>query len=377
MITRIAVNNFKAFRKAELNLSLLNLFTGLNGIGKSIFIQSLLLLRQSDANLMPDIRGLILKGGDEGIIDLGKGKDVYSIHADSDSDFIKFEVDINNTLFLDVAYDFDAESDVLPLSKTYPNNYNNPGNPSLFNNRFIYLIAERIGPEHNYKANLSAVKQKRFLGYRGENVPLFIALNKFEPVNLPSVQHKDAKTNNLISNLDAWLNDITPGSHVISTYYNELDVVRIGYQFDTGKDVTPEFSPVNVGFGFTYTLPVLTAILSAEKGDLLIIENPESHLHPQGQAKMGELLAKAANDGVQIIVESHSDHLFNGIRIAVKNGAINKDDVSVFYFERDPESNEHITTIFEPIIESDGRISHKPKGFFDEYAKQLDSLIRE
>lgn len=374
MITRIAINNFKAFREAEINVNRLNLFTGLNGMGKSTFIQSLLLLRQSDAHLIPEIKGLILKGGDEGIIDLGKGKDVYNINADSD--YLKFEIDIDNKLFLDVSYDFEAESDVLPLSKDRDNYYNNPGNPSIFNNRFVYLKAERIGPEHNYKANLSAVKQRRFLGYRGENVPLFIALNKFDPVNLPSVQHENAKANNLIAHLDAWLNDITPGSHVISTYYTDLDIVRIGYQFDTGKDVTPEFSPVNVGFGFTYTLPVLTAILSAEKGDLLIIENPESHLHPQGQAKMGELLAKAANDGVQIIIESHSDHLFNGIRIAVKNKAINKDDVSVFYFERDVNSNEHITKISEPVIENDGRISHKPKGFFDEYSKQLDSLIR-
>ena len=373
MITRIAIRNFKAFREAEINLSALNLFTGLNGMGKSTFIQSLLLLRQSDANFNPEIRGLVLKGGESGIIDLGKGKDVYSIHADND--FIQFEVDIDYKIFLDVTYMYDAENDVLPLSKSHENQYNIPGHPALFSNRFTYLKAERIGPEHNYKANLSAVKQNRFLGYRGENVPLYIALNKLEPVKLESVQHEKAKAPNLISNIDAWLNDIAPGTHVISTYFNELDIVKVGYQFDNGNDFTPEFSPVNVGFGFTYMLPVITAILAAEKGDLLIIENPEAHLHPQGQAKLGELLAKAANDGVQIIIESHSDHLFNGIRVAVKNNSINKDDVSVFYFERD-DAKEHITTISQPVIESDGRISHKPKGFFDEYSKQLDSLIR-
>lgn len=372
MITRIAIRNFKAFREAEIDLTTLNLFTGLNGMGKSTFIQSLLLLRQSDANIIPEIRGLILKGGEEGIIDLGKGKDVYNIHADSD--FIQFEVDINYKNFLKVTYDYDAESDILPLSMKHEHKYNNPGQPSLFTNRFTYLKAERIGPEHNYKANLSAVKQKNFLGYRGENAPLYIALNKFEVISLPSVQHEKAKASNLISNLDAWLNDITPGTHVISTYYNDLDIVRIGYQFDDGSDITPEFSPVNVGFGFTYTLPVITAILSAEKGDLLIIENPESHLHPHGQAKLGELLARAANDGVQIIVESHSDHLFNGIRVAIKNKLIKTDDVSVFYFERD--AKEHITTISQPVIEKDGRISHQPEGFFDEYSKQLDSLIK-
>ena len=55
---------------------------------------------------------------------------------------------------------------------------------------------------------------------------------------------------------------------------------------------------------------------------------------------------------------------------------IKKDDVSVFYFERDNKAKEHITTISQPVIEDDGRISHKPKGFFDEYSKQLDSLIK-
>ncbi len=374
MITRILVKNFKAFAEAEVNLNALNLFTGLNGMGKSTFIQSLLLLRQSYANGFRESRGLILKGGDNGIIDLGKGKDVYSIHADSD--FIQFELDEDYDPFLNLTYDFVAESDVLPINQSQRQFYKSKNNCALFDNRFTYLRAERIAPEHNYKANVTAVKQLRFLGYRGENVPLYIALNKLETLKLDSVKHTNAKANNLISNIDAWLNDITPGTHVISTYYNELDIVRVGYQFDDGSDVTPEFSPVNVGFGFTYLLPVITAILSAEKGDLLIIENPESHLHPQGQAKMGELLAKASNDGVQIIVESHSDHLFNGIRVAIKEKFIRKDNVSVFYFERDSKDGKHTTSISQPEIQSDGRISHKPKGFFDEYSKQLDSLIK-
>lgn len=372
MITRIAIKNFKVFREAEINLTSLNLFTGMNGMGKSTFIQSLLLLRQSIVNSIP-ARGLVLRGEEGSIIDIGKGKDVYSIYADSD--YISFEIDINFQNQLKITYTYEAENDVLPVSEKHEYFYDFQVNPSLFNRNFTYLKAERIAPEHNYKANLSAVKQKH-LGYKGENVPLFIALNKLEPIKLNGVRHEKAKANNLLSNIDAWMADITPGTHVISTYYNELDIVKLGYQFDVGNDVTPEFSPVNVGFGFTYTLPIITAILSSKKDDLLIIENPESHLHPQGQAKLGELIAKAANDGVQIIVESHSDHLFNGIRVAVKRDLIKSSDLSVFYFERDEESSEHITTISQPIIESDGRISHKPKGFFDEHTKQLDLLIK-
>lgn len=371
MITRIKIQNFKAFKEAEVNLSSLNLFTGMNGMGKSTFIQSLLLLRQSDANFIPEIRGLRLKGD---MIDIGKGKDAHSIHADSN--LISFEVDYSYKKVVNVSFKFIAESDVLPFDKTNKKNRISGGDYSLFNNQFKYLKAERIGPDHNYKANLSEVKESGFLGYRGENVPLYIALNKLEPLKLKSVRHKNALADNLISNIDAWLKEITPGTHLISTYFNELDIVKLGYQFDYGKEVTPEFSPINVGFGFTYTLPVITAILSAQKGDLIIIENPESHLHPQGQAKLGELIAKAANDGIQLIIESHSDHLFNGIRVAIKNGFVNKDDVSVFYFIRDEKSGEHITTIEQPIIESNGRISHKPQGFFDEYSKQLDELLK-
>jgi len=183
-------------------------------------------------------------------------------------------------------------------------------------------------------------------------------------------------TSIIISNIDAWFNEITPGTHLISTYFSELDIVKLGYQFDYGKDVTPEFSPMNVGFGFTYTLPVITAILSAEKGDLLIIENPESHLHPHGQAKLGELIARAASDGVQLIIESHSDHLFNGIRVAIKNGIVQTDDVSVLYFIRPENSNEHVTLIEQPTVDSNGRLSHKPRGFYDEYSRQLDELIK-
>ncbi|MBC7382199.1 MAG: AAA family ATPase [Bacteroidia bacterium] len=173
MITRIRIRNFKAFREAEINLSSLNLLTGMNGMGKSTFIQSLLLLRQSDANLIPEIRGLLLKGE---MIDIGKGKDAHSINADSD--IISFEVDYEYKPVVNVSYNFVAESDVLPYDSANEKNLISGGHFSLFNSNFKYIKAERIAPDHNYKANLAAVQQNGFLGYRGENTPLFIALKE-------------------------------------------------------------------------------------------------------------------------------------------------------------------------------------------------------
>ncbi|MCR2307254.1 AAA family ATPase, partial [Salmonella enterica] len=74
---------------------------------------------------------------------------------------------------------------------------------------------------------------------------------------------------------------------------------------------------------------------------MLIIENPESHLHPAGQSLMGKLCSIAANNGVQLIVESHSDHFLNGIRVAVKQKVVAADDVKVFFLQRDVHNSIH------------------------------------
>ncbi len=91
---------------------------------------------------------------------------------------------------------------------------------------------------------------------------------------------------------------------------------------------------------------------------------------------MGSLLALAAADGVQLVVETHSDHLLNGVRVAVKEKRVQPEQVSVYYFERDPDADEHTTQIIQPTINADGRLSEQPRGFFDEYARQLDRLLK-
>jgi predicted ATPase len=134
--------------------------------------------------------------------------------------------------------------------------------------------------------------------------------------------------------------------------------------------------PTNVGFGLTYVLPVVTAVLFASPGDLLIIENPESHLHPQGQARLGKLFAQAAENGVQLFIETHSDHVLNGVRVATKQKIISPENVGLFFFVRDFESDEHKTEIIQPFIDENGRIDKRPKGFFDEWGNQLDELMK-
>jgi predicted ATPase len=135
------------------------------------------------------------------------------------------------------------------------------------------------------------------------------------------------------------------------------------------------YRPTNVGFGVSYTLPIVLAILAARPGDLLLLEAPEAHLHPRGQVKIGELMALAAEAGVQIIVETHSDHVLNGVRIAVHQRVIQPDNTAFFYFQWDTKRADGATSVRRLTVDSKGRMEDWPPGFFDETDRSLEVLL--
>jgi predicted ATPase len=90
--------------------------------------------------------------------------------------------------------------------------------------------------------------------------------------------------------------------------------------------------PTNMGFGVSYALPIVLGALTAANGGLIIIENPEAHLHPAGQSQMGIFLARMASAGVQVIAETHSDHVLNGVRRAIGEGVLSSEDAIVHFF---------------------------------------------
>ena len=125
-------------------------------------------------------------------------------------------------------------------------------------------------------------------------------------------------------------------------------------------------SPVHTGFGLTQVLPVIVAGLSAAKGDVILLENPEVHLHPAGQAQMGIFLAEVANAGIQVVVETHSDHFLNGVRRAVKTGRLTSENVAVHFFQ--PVSPT-LSQVESPTIDNSGNVNDWPEGFFDQFDK--------
>ena len=159
------------------------------------------------------------------------------------------------------------------------------------------------------------------------------------------------------------MQDVCLGVNLRLEEMREVDAVIAGFRFDREDDVASHwYRATNVGFGLSYALPVILALL-AKPGTLCLIENPEAHLHPRGQTKLAELAARASKAGVQVIAETHSDHFMDGVRIAVRDGLIEPDAATFHYFER--KGNQ--TVVSSPQIDSDGRLSSWPIGFFDQH----------
>ncbi|MFJ6368353.1 DUF3696 domain-containing protein [Streptomyces virginiae] len=381
MIEQLSLTNFKAFRSADIQLAPVTLLTGLNSSGKSTVLQSLALLRQSyDSGTMmstdgnADSRGGFLLDGD--LVELGTGQDL--LHEDFATDepgadpliSVAFETADEEIYAWSARYA--PEQDVLPLEhSTRPVEW---GDVPLFSRRFQYLRADRIVPATTYPRSHHQAIGRGFLGSRGEHAVNFLRHHAQDvvPEGNP-LRHPQAGGHTLLDQVVAWMQELCPGVNLEASEIPGIDSVRLSFGFGgtAGLDSTRRRRPTNVGFGLTYALPIVVACLTAGPGSLILLENPEAHLHPRGQARMASLIAAAASAGAQLIVETHSDHVLDGTRLAVKQGRLTAEDTAVHFFRGNGAGIQIIT----PTVAEDGTLSEWPEGFFDESDHTLDQLL--
>jgi predicted ATPase len=213
--------------------------------------------------------------------------------------------------------------------------------------------------------------RRGFLGTRGEYAIDYLLHHQDDSVQSPALQYPGSSTR-LLAQVEAWMGEICPGVRVQAAAIEQTDLARLGFQFAySGQLVTNARRPTNVGFGLTYVLPVVIACLTSQPGALLLLENPEAHIHPQGQSAMARLTCAAAAAGAQVIVETHSDHILNGVRLSVKRGLLSAEEVMLQFFRRQDSG----IGIVSPGIGPDGMLSQWPEGFFDEWDRSLDQLL--
>ena len=367
MITNVTLRNFKAFLSQEFPLRNLNLITGLNGSGKSSFIQALLMLRQSWDKHLLHAGGVALNGE---YVNLGRFQEVLFEAAEDESIGVTIEEEGKESLSWEVSFtNRDARTGLSKLHLTAAAVLR-----SLFADGFCFLSAERNGPRVHYGVPDRAVPSAG-LGIHGEWAVNLLQLNAETLIQCETCSHPLARSLQLPHQVEAWMGEISPGVQLHLSTEPALDLVQVAYSFVARRNTSSRHRPTNIGFGISYVLPVVTAILAAGPGDLLIIESPEAHLHPRGQNKLAELCCKAAKAGVQLILESHSDHILNGIRVGVHDNLIAAEQVQVFYFRWDPDQPSGGTNVSTVQIDTDGRISYWPNGFFDEFDRSLESLL--
>jgi predicted ATPase len=368
MITGLDIDNFKAFEKQPLGFGKLTLLAGLNGMGKSSAIQVLLLLRQSQEQRLLETAGLALLGD---LVNIGTARDALCEGAKEDRICFRLSTD-SGTREWKFRYDV-PEANVMPLASV-------SGDvsclqDSLFTDNFQYLTAERVGPRVAFAMSDFAVRQHHNVGSRGEFAAHMLAYTGDLDVRNEGLMHPLAKSRRVREQVEAWLGDISPGTRIHLDPHSELDLIGVQYSFAGVQTVTNRYRATNVGFGLSYVFPVIVAALAAKRGDLLIIENPEAHIHPRGQMRLGRLLSLAAAAGVQVVIETHSDHVLNGIRLAVHQKMISHEWVTLHYFERAKAEGPVRASVSTPSIDENGRIAHWPEGFFDEWDRALEQLM--
>ncbi|MEH2236490.1 AAA family ATPase [Nostoc sp.] len=366
MINSLRLINFKRFNNQFFEFRPLTLISGLNSTGKSSVLQSLLLLRQSyQQGLLPKT-GLALNGD---LVNIGTAQD--ALYESAKDNHISFEIISEK---YEGIWDFNynpekKQEDVINVisepndSEIYKSN--------IFSKYFHYLQAERIGPRSFNEMSDYQVTRLRQIGTRGEYTAHFLYIYGREPIPISNLSYPQAKSMDLIDQVEAWMREVSPGIRLKIEANSEMGLVTIKYFYGDGN----LYRATNVGFGITYTLSIIVAILSSPPGTLILVENPEAHLHPRGQAKMGELLALAASCDIQLVIETHSDHVLNGIRLAVHGGIIPPHYVQLHYFQQQEKQGQALTEVISPRINRSGRIDKWPDGFFDEWDKSLEVLL--
>ena len=130
---------------------------------------------------------------------------------------------------------------------------------------------------------------------------------------------------------------------------------------------------IDVGYGVSQALPVLTELLRPDGPTMFLLQQPEVHLHPQAQAALGTLFCDVAAGGRQLIIETHSDYIIDRVRMDVRDGTtgLRPEDVSILYFE----PGDVAVKIHSITIDDYGNLDGAPTGYRQFFSDELTRSI--
>lgn len=369
MLTRIDLRHFKCFELLHLPLSSLTLLSGLNASGKSSILQGLVLLHQTmrehewSTRLMLNGEAIRL-GTVSDVVDKVYGRQSFEIGVGDDEQtyswtFVgersEMSMVVGQVVIGDVLYSQPAR-----LRYLFPPEINSDTTSVAKRLRGLtYITAERVGPREVY--SLEDRQSSMVVGPAGEHAVSVLQWGRDEHV-IESLALPGVPTTRL-RQVEERMRTFFPSLTMLLQQVPYANAVTLGLRT---SDDTDFHRPIHAGFGLTQVFPIVVAALSATKGDILLVENPEVHLHPGGQSLIGQFLSEVAQSGVQVIIETHSDHVLNGIRRAVKANRLFPEQVAIHFFRKRAAG---LAQAVSPQLDSSGNIDHWPEGFFDQTDK--------
>ena len=351
MIKKFQIKNYKCFPELSLELKGMNILAGANAAGKSSVIQAFLLanaaIHEKSGSLVNISQVLGIQVGNP------RALVAQNLVPMSDGNF-GFDI-IEEEKAAKIRYTMDPK---FPLNLTV---YKNSG--ELYS-QICYLNAERRGPRVSYPAggDLTIMPDGANAAYLAERADLM-------NWQVPLAARANTSTGKFSAQVEEWMNIILGDVQLSITTDLAKASTDVRYR---NSLVDYEVSPTMTGFGISYIFSVITAALwcTVNKNTILIIENPEAHLHPAAQSRIGKFLELISAAGVQVIIETHSEHIIDGARLQA--ACLERtNDMQVLFFQVE---NKHIE-MTKIQVNQNGELSAWPKGFFDQKSQDLRDLL--
>ena len=392
MITELRVRNFKSWQDTDrLQLAPLTGLFGANNSGKTSILQVLLMLKQTAEHPSPDWNEPLYFGDEESLVNLGSFDDI--IHRPTNDPSLSISVfwkhigpySVNSLFFSTFIDKKDKQPHLVESYYTVdgrdfkiewtPQGYRfksahhsigvnlfrcygvvNPSGPlepflryqDAFENLFsrvLYLGPLRQNPRHRY---IWEGDHPKGVGQYGEQAISALLSGR---VQLSSIDEQIPKWLQRLKLIDSYR--LNPISETAQEYEFLVKQYKGG----------PEVRLTDVGFGVSQVLPVLILCYSAPEGSILILEQPEAHLHPSAQSELGDVLVDVVkNRNVQIILESHSAFMLHRLqrRIAEEEEPISEKDTALYFCQ----INDGTSEIERLKLDEYGNISNWPQNFF-------------
>lgn len=349
MISEININNFKCYGQAEIPLKNLTVLAGANAAGKSSVIQALLL-----CDYAFNSKKEYFSATDALHIDVPNPRVFVSLNA-KDLNTNVFHINLHSgdgVLKSDFAINQEKQF-LLQCSVEGKHNFS-----------ITYLNAERVGPRTAYPT----VYNDHFV-FNGSNAAYLLDQADFQQRDIHSALKVGSDTSKFSIYAERWMSEILGTINLsVST---DPESAQTSIRFGNGM-TQREIVPTMTGFGISYVFPIVVAGLwcSGDANQVLIIENPEAHLHPAAQSRVGQFLALVAASGVQVIVETHSEHIIDGARMMAAICQTTEEMLVDFFYQADNQIHISPLTTFP-----DGTLSDWPAGFFDQKSIDLKKLF--